>query len=42
VVARGWTDEPVDRRNFEVVLVSGRNVWWSRDGEGAWWYTLRG
>ena len=26
VVDRWWTDDPVDRRYFEVVLESGRNV----------------
>ena len=28
VVDRWWTDEPVDRRYFEVVLESGRNADW--------------
>ena len=33
VVDRWWTDEPIDRRYFEVVLESGRNVCVYRDGE---------
>jgi hypothetical protein len=41
VVDRWWTDEPVDRRYFEVVLESGRNtaVYW--DGESKAWFTQR-
>ena len=41
VVDRWWTDEPVDRRYFEVVLESGRNtaVYW--DGERKTWFTQR-
>ena len=31
VVDRWWTEEPVDRRYFEVVLESGRNVCVYRD-----------
>ncbi|MFN8222536.1 MAG: hypothetical protein U0R50_04720 [Gaiellales bacterium] len=41
VVDRWWTDEPVDRRYFEVVLESGRNVCVFRDGEKACWFTQR-
>ena len=41
VVDRWWTDEPVDRRYFEVVLESGRNVCVYRDGERACWFTQR-
>ena len=41
VVDRWWTDEPVDRRYFEVVLESGRNVCVYRDGERRCWYTQR-
>ena len=33
VVDRWWTDDPVDRRYFEVVLESGRNVCVYHDGE---------
>ncbi|HEY7380799.1 MAG TPA: hypothetical protein VH572_06280 [Gaiella sp.] len=41
VVDRWWTDEPVDRRYFEVVLEGGRNtaVYW--DGEAKCWFTQR-
>ena len=35
VVDRWWTDEPVDRRYFEVVLESGRNVCVYRDRDAA-------
>jgi hypothetical protein len=41
VVDRWWTDEPVDRRYFEVVLESGRNTAVYRDGEAASWFTQR-
>jgi KaiC/GvpD/RAD55 family RecA-like ATPase len=41
VVDRWWTDEPVDRRYFEVVLESGRNVCVYRDREAASWFTQR-
>ena len=41
VVDRWWTDEPVDRRYFEVVLESGRNVCVYRDGERQCWFTQR-
>lgn len=41
VVDRWWTDEPVDRRYFEVVLESGRNVCVFRDREKACWFTQR-
>ena len=39
VVDRWWTEEPVDRRYFEVVLESGRNVCVYRDGEAGCWFT---
>jgi hypothetical protein len=41
VVDRWWTDEPVNRRYFEVVLESGRNtaVYW--DGDEKCWFTQR-
>lgn len=39
VVDRWWTDEPVNRRYFEVVLESGRNVSVYRDGEASCWFT---
>ena len=39
VVDRWWTEEPVNRRYFEVVLESGRNVCVYRDGEAGCWFT---
>ena len=39
VVDRWWTDEPVDRRYFEVVLESGQNLCVYRDQERACWFT---
>jgi hypothetical protein len=39
VVDRWWTEEPVDRRYFEVVLESGQNVCVYRDLEAGCWYT---
>ncbi|HJS48960.1 MAG TPA: hypothetical protein VJ745_01445, partial [Gaiellaceae bacterium] len=39
VVDRWWTDDPVDRRYFEVVLESGRNVCVYRDREQGCWFT---
>ena len=42
VVDRWWTDDPVDRRYFEVVLESGENVVVFRDAERATWFTQRG
>ena len=41
VVDRWWTEEPVDRRYFEVVLESGRNVCVYRDGDRACWFMQR-
>ena len=41
VVDRWWTEEPVDRRYFEVVLESGRNACVYRDGERRCWFTQR-
>ena len=38
VVDRWWTEEPVDRRYFEVVLESGRNVCVYRDEEAGCWF----
>lgn len=42
VVDRWWTDDPVDRRYFEVVLESGRNVCVYRDRDRGCWFTQRG
>ena len=39
VVDRWWTEEPVDRRYFEVVLEGGRNVCVYRDAGGECWFT---
>ena len=39
VVDRWWTEEPVDRRYFEVVLESGQNVCVYRDQEAGCWFT---
>ena len=39
VVDRWWTDEPVDRRYFEVVLESGQNVCVYRDREAGAWFS---
>lgn len=41
VVDRWWTDEPVDRRYFEVVLESGENVCVYRDAEAGCWFSQR-
>ena len=39
VVDRWWTEEPVSRRYFEVVLESGRNVCVYRDREAGCWFS---
>ena len=39
VVDRWWTEEPVDRRYFEVVLETGENTVVFRDREAARWFT---
>ena len=41
VVDRWWTDDPVDRRYFEVVLETRRNVCVYRAGERRCWFTQR-
>jgi len=41
VVDRWWTDEPVDRRYFDVVLETGENTVVYRDGETGAWLTQR-
>jgi hypothetical protein len=38
VVDRWWTEEPVRRRYFEVVLQTGRNVVVFRDELSGKWY----
>jgi len=42
VVDRWWTDEPVSRRYFEVVLEDGENVVCFRDEERGGWFSQRG
>jgi hypothetical protein len=42
VVDRWWTEEPVSRRYFEVVLESGQNVVVFRDEERGCWFSQRG
>ena len=41
VVDRWWTEEPVARRYFDVVLESGQNTIVFRDGERSSWFTQR-
>jgi hypothetical protein len=41
IVDRWWTDEPVDRRYFELVLETGENTVVYRDGETGAWFTQR-
>jgi hypothetical protein len=42
VVDRWWTEEPVDRRYFDLVLESGENRVVFRDGEQEAWFSQRG
>jgi hypothetical protein len=42
VVDRWWTEEPIARRYFEVVLQSGENAVVFRDEERRMWFTQRG
>jgi hypothetical protein len=41
IVDRWWTEEPVDRRYFDLVLETGENVVVYRDGETGAWFTQR-
>ena len=41
VVDRWWTEEPVSRRYFDVVLESGRNAVVFRDEEHGAWFSQR-
>lgn len=41
VVDRWWTDEPVDRRYFDVVLETGENAVVYRDDNVSSWFTQR-
>ncbi len=42
VVDRWWTEEPVHRRYFDVVLDSGENAVVYRDEEDGGWFSQRG
>jgi hypothetical protein len=42
VVDRWWTEEPISRRYFDVVLESGQQAVVFRDEEAAQWFTQRG
>jgi hypothetical protein len=41
VADRWWTEEPVERRYFEVVLESGRNVVVFHDERSGRWFRQR-
>jgi hypothetical protein len=41
VVDRWWTEEPVDRRYFDVVLASGENMVVFLDREAQSWFSQR-
>ena len=41
VVDRWWTETPVDRRYFDLVLESGRNACVFRDEEAGGWFSQR-
>ena len=41
VVDRWWTEEPVTRRYFDVVLESGENAVVYHDGDRGSWFTQR-
>jgi hypothetical protein len=42
VVDRWWTEDPVNRRYFDVVLESGQNVVVFHDDEHCRWFSQRG
>ena len=42
IVARWWTEEPVTRRYFDLVLESGQRVVVFHDGDRGTWFTQRG
>jgi hypothetical protein len=42
VLDRWWTEEPVARRYFEVVLEGGQNVVVFRDEDRGGWFSQRG
>ena len=41
IVDRWWTEEPVDRRYFYLVLETGENAVVYRDAEAGTWFTQR-
>ena len=41
IVDRWWTEEPVDRRYFDLVLETGENAVVYLDGESSTWFTQR-
>lgn len=41
VVERWWTEQPVNRRYFDVVLESGQNTVVYHDGERGAWFSQR-
>ena len=41
IVDRWWTDEPIDRRYFDLVLETGENAVVYLDGESGAWFTQR-
>jgi hypothetical protein len=41
VVDRWWTEQPIDRRYFDVVLASGENAVVYLDGEVQSWFSQR-
>jgi hypothetical protein len=42
VLDRWWTEEPIRRRYFDVVLESGENTVVFQDGDEGRWFTQRG
>jgi hypothetical protein len=41
VVDRWWTEQPIDRRYFDLVLASGENAVVFADGKEGAWFTQR-
>ncbi len=39
---RWWTEQPINRRYFDVVLESGQNVVVFHDGANGRWFSQRG
>lgn len=42
VLDRWWTEQPINRRYFDVVLESGQNVVVFHDGANGRWFSQRG